>query len=77
MNYRKEYESWLHDGRLSQEEKNELLALEGNEKELEYRFGGELEFGTAGMRGIIGCGKNMMNVRTVMRASQGDRKSVV
>ncbi len=71
MNYREEYESWLHDGRLSQEEKNELLALEGNEKELEYRFGGELEFGTAGMRGIIGCGKNMMNVRTVMRASQG------
>ena len=71
MNYREEYESWLRDSRLTQEEKTELQALNENEKELEYRFGGELEFGTAGMRGIIGCGKNMMNVRTVMRASRG------
>ncbi len=71
MNYREEYESWLRDSRLTQEEKTELQALRENEKELEYRFGGELEFGTAGMRGIIGCGKNMMNVRTVMRASRG------
>ena len=71
MNYRKEYEAWLSDARLTAEEKEELLALGGNDKELEYRFGGELEFGTAGMRGIIGAGKNMMNVRTVMRATQG------
>lgn len=71
MQYQQEYEAWLADGRLSDEERNELNALAGREKELEYRFGGELEFGTAGMRGIIGCGKNMMNVRTVMRATQG------
>lgn len=71
MQYRQEYEAWLADGRLSDGERNELNALAGQEKELEYRFGGELEFGTAGMRGIIGCGKNMMNVRTVMRATQG------
>ena len=71
MDYRKEYEAWLSDSRLTADEKEELLALGENEKELEYRFGGELEFGTAGMRGIIGAGKNMMNVRTVMRATQG------
>ena len=49
----------------------ELKAIASDEKEKEYRFGGELEFGTAGMRGIIGCGMNMMNVYTVMRATQG------
>ena len=71
MNYQKEYEAWLSDERLSEEERAELAAIATDEKEKEYRFGGELEFGTAGMRGLIGCGKNMMNVRTVMRATQG------
>ncbi len=71
MNYQANYESWKNDARLSQEAKEELLSIETNEKEKEYRFGGELEFGTAGMRGIIGYGMNMMNVYTVMRASQG------
>ena len=71
MNYQSVYESWLHDARLSEEERAELVAIASDEKEKEYRFGGELEFGTAGMRGIIGAGKNMMNVRTVMRATQG------
>ncbi len=71
MNYRNIYESWLNDERLSEEERAELLSVASDEKEKEYRFGGELEFGTAGMRGLIGCGVNMMNVRTVMRATQG------
>lgn len=71
MNYQTEYESWLNDPRLSDSEREELRSIASDEKEKEYRFGGELEFGTAGMRGIIGCGKNMMNVRTVMRATQG------
>ena len=71
MNYRENYQKWLNDARLSEADKEELLAIKDDEKAIEYRFGGELEFGTAGMRGIIGCGMNMMNVYTVMRATQG------
>ena len=71
MNYQKNYETWLNDERLCVEGKEELKKIAGDEKEKEYRFGGELEFGTAGMRGIIGYGMNMMNVYTVMRATQG------
>ena len=69
MDYQKNYETWISDPRLPEGCKKELLTL--SEKEKEYRFGGELEFGTAGMRGIIGCGMNMMNCFTVMRATQG------
>ncbi len=69
--YQKNYEKWLNDARLCEEAKRELTAIASDEKEKEYRFGGELEFGTAGMRGIIGYGMNMMNVYTVMRATQG------
>ena len=71
MTYQENYEKWLNDPRLPEDCRDELRAIAGDEKEKEYRFGGELEFGTAGMRGIIGCGMNMMNVFTVMRATQG------
>lgn len=71
MGYQTNYEAWLNDKRLCEEGKRELSAIASDEKEKEYRFGGELEFGTAGMRGIIGYGMNMMNVYTVMRATQG------
>jgi len=71
MNYRKNYQTWLNDSRLCEEGKKELESIATNEKEQEYRFGGELEFGTAGMRGVIGYGMNMMNIYTVMRATQG------
>ena len=71
MSYQSIYEAWLADPRLAAADKKELEGIASNEKEKEYRFGGELEFGTAGMRGIIGCGMNMMNVYTVMRATQG------
>lgn len=71
MNYRDLYNKWLCDARLTEEERAELKAIATDEKEQEYRFGGELAFGTAGMRGFIGCGINMMNVHTVMRATQG------
>ena len=67
MDYQKNYEKWLNDPRLSAEGKAELKAIASDEKAKEYRFGGELEFGTAGMRGIIGFGMNMMNVYTVTR----------
>ncbi len=71
MDYRKNYEKWLDNPALCAEGKKELAAIASDEKEMEYRFGGELEFGTAGMRGVIGYGMNMMNVYTVMRATQG------
>ncbi len=71
MDYIKTYESWLGDKRLNAEAKKELSELKGNNEDIEYRFGAELAFGTAGMRGIIGYGTNMMNVYTVKRATQG------
>ena len=71
MDYKEIYESWLNDERLCGEAKAELEAVKDNKEEIEYRFGAELEFGTAGMRGIIGYGTNMMNVYTVKRATQG------
>lgn len=70
MDYKKNYEFWLNGG-LTDSEKQELINLSSDEKEVEYRFGAELEFGTAGMRGIIGLGTNMMNVYTVKRATKG------
>lgn len=71
MEYQSVYRSWLSSSSLSEEDREELAAIEGDAKEIEYRFGAELKFGTAGMRGIIGCGTNMMNVYTVRRATQG------
>ncbi len=71
MEYRLNYEKWVNSPLLNAEGKAELAAIANDEKEKEYRFGGELAFGTAGMRGIIGYGINMMNVYTVMRATQG------
>ena len=71
MDYRTAYEYWLNNPELEKEEVKELKSIEGNEKEIEYRFAKDLDFGTAGMRGFIGSGMNMMNVHTVKRATQG------
>lgn len=71
MSYLEIYNAWLADARLNGEAKAELNAIKDNKEDIEYRFGAELEFGTAGMRGIIGYGTNMMNVYTVKRATQG------
>ena len=71
LDYQTNYQKWLTNDALCQEGKTELLSIADNESEKEYRFGGELEFGTAGMRGVIGYGTNMMNIYTVMRATQG------
>ena len=65
------YEKWLNSQILTEKEKKELLDIEGNQSEIEYRFGKALEFGTAGMRGLIGLGTNMINVHTVKLATQG------
>ncbi len=71
MDYQLEYENWVANPLLNAEGLRELTAIKDDEKQKEYRFGAELEFGTAGMRGIIGYGTNMMNVYTVRRATQG------
>ena len=71
MDYMKNYNEWLNSPYMNAEGKTELASIVNDEKDIEYRFGGELEFGTAGMRGVIGYGMNMMNVYTVKRATQG------
>ena len=71
MDYKIKYDNWISDSRLCKEGSDELLAIKDNEKEIEYRFGAELAFGTAGMRGLIGYGTNEINIYTVRRATKG------
>ncbi len=71
MHYKEKYDLWLNSPLIDQDTKQELLSLEGNEKEIEDRFYKDLEFGTAGLRGIIGAGSNRMNQYTVGMATQG------
>lgn len=71
MDYKAKYNEWRTGEVFDDETKDELLKLEGNEKEIEDRFYKDLEFGTAGLRGIIGAGTNRMNNYTVGRATQG------
>lgn len=71
MNYKQEYEKWCTDPYFDEETKKELKELEGNESEIEDRFYRQLEFGTGGLRGVIGAGTNRMNIYTVRQATQG------
>ena len=71
MGYMEEYHFWLEDDYFDQETKNELLAIRDDETEIEERFYKELEFGTGGLRGVIGAGLNRMNIYTVRKATQG------
>lgn len=71
MEARKLYESWLANDYFDEATKKELLEIQGDEKEIQERFYQELEFGTAGLRGIIGAGTNRMNEYTVQKATQG------
>ncbi|WNR44670.1 phospho-sugar mutase [Paenibacillus roseipurpureus] len=66
-----EYQLWLQDPAVDEQTKQELQAIAGDEKEIEDRFYKDLEFGTGGLRGVIGAGTNRINVYTVGRASQG------
>ena len=66
-----EYKKWLNSDVLTQEEKEELRSIENNEKEIESRFYQNLSFGTAGMRGVRGIGKNRMNKYNIRKATQG------
>lgn len=71
MNYKEQYDFWLKDSYFDEETRNELNAIKDDEKEIEDRFYKELEFGTGGLRGVIGAGLNRMNVYTVRKATQG------
>ena len=71
MGYMEEYKFWLEDSYFDEKTKEELKAIEGKETEIEERFYKELEFGTGGLRGIIGAGTNRMNIYTVRKATQG------
>ncbi|MBQ2982499.1 MAG: phospho-sugar mutase [Lachnospiraceae bacterium] len=70
-NYKELYNEWLSNPYFDEETKAELRSIAADEKEIEERFYTELEFGTAGLRGIIGAGVNRMNVYTVRKATQG------
>ena len=71
MLYKEEYKKWCEDLFFDKETREELLKIKENEKEIEDRFYKELEFGTAGLRGIMGAGTNRMNEYTVGKATQG------
>ncbi len=71
MNYLEEYKKWCESPEFDENTKKELLAIKDNEEEIEDRFYQELEFGTAGLRGVIGAGTNRMNQYTVGKATQG------
>ncbi|MBQ8231513.1 MAG: phospho-sugar mutase [Lachnospiraceae bacterium] len=71
MSYMDEFRFWLEDDYFDQDTKNELLAIRNNKSEVEDRFYRELEFGTGGLRGVIGAGTNRMNIYTVRKATQG------
>ena len=71
MGYMEEYRFWLDDPYFDEETKKELKAIEADEAQIEDRFYKDLEFGTGGLRGVIGAGTNRMNIYTVRKATQG------
>lgn len=71
MNYKNLYEEWLSNPYFDKETKDELKGIAGDDNEIKERFYRDLEFGTAGLRGIIGAGTNRLNIYTVRKATQG------
>lgn len=71
MEYLEKYQDWYNNPIFDEETKKELIEIKGNEQEIKDRFYKDLEFGTAGLRGIIGIGTNRMNKYTVTKATQG------
>ena len=71
MGYMEEYRFWLDDPYFDEETKKELKAIEADEAQIEDRFYKDLEFGTGGLRGVIGAGTNRINIYTVRKATQG------
>lgn len=77
MGYKEKYEEWLNSPVFDKEVKEELEGIKSNEKEIEDRFYKELEFGTAGLRGVVGYGTNRMNKYTVGKATLGLARYIV
>ena len=77
MSYKEIYKQWLENPYFDDKTKAELKAIENDEKEIEERFYRELDFGTAGLRGIIGAGTNRMNIYTIRRANYGYGKYIL
>ena len=71
MEYREKYEEWLNDPYFDEAAKEELRSIAEDGNEIKERFYMDLEFGTAGLRGVIGAGINRMNIYVVRRATQG------
>ena len=71
MDYLKVYQEWCNNEVFDENTRKELINLKGNDEEIKDRFYKELEFGTAGLRGVIGAGTNRMNKYTVGKATQG------
>ena len=71
MDYKEIYESWLSNPYFDEETKAELKAIADDDNEIKERFYQDLEFGTAGLRGVIGAGTNRMNIYTVRKGTQG------
>jgi len=71
MDYKEIYQQWVNDDYFDQKTRDELKAIAGDDKEIQERFYKNLEFGTGGLRGIIGAGTNRMNIYTVSKATQG------
>lgn len=71
MGYMENYKKWCEDTYFDEAIRAELKAIEGNDKEIQERFYKDLEFGTGGLRGIIGAGTNRLNIYTVSKATQG------
>ena len=71
MDYKENYEAWLSNPYFDAETKKELESIAGDQNEIKERFYTDLEFGTAGLRGVIGAGTNRMNIYTVRKATQG------
>ena len=71
MDYKSIYEEWINNPYFDEETTKELVAIKDDEQEIKERFSMDLEFGTAGLRGIIGAGVNRMNIYVVRRATQG------
>lgn len=71
MDYKSKFQFWLENDYFDEDTKKELSAIQNDEKEIEDRFYKDLEFGTGGLRGVIGAGTNRMNVYTVRKATQG------
>ena len=77
MDYLEKYEEWCNNPVFDENTRKELLALKGNDQEIKERFYKDLEFGTGGLRGIIGAGTNRMNIYTVGKATQGLANAII